>query len=58
MCLIGRLDDAVQDLEYARVKWITWEASNNRHDWEWVIWEDLKLPAGKIFRLAGSNLSP
>jgi 5-methyltetrahydropteroyltriglutamate--homocysteine methyltransferase len=32
----------------ARVHWITWEASNPRHDWEWVIWEDLKLPDDKV----------
>jgi len=24
------------------------EAANPRHDWEWEIWHDLKLPAGKI----------
>jgi len=24
------------------------EASNPRHDHEWRVWEDVKLPAGKI----------
>jgi 5-methyltetrahydropteroyltriglutamate--homocysteine methyltransferase len=32
----------------ARARWIVYEASNPRHDWEWKIWEDIKLPAGKV----------
>ena len=32
----------------ARARWIAYEASNPRHEWEWVIWEDLKLPDGKV----------
>jgi 5-methyltetrahydropteroyltriglutamate--homocysteine methyltransferase len=24
------------------------EAANPRHEWEWVVWKDVKLPAGKI----------
>lgn len=32
----------------ARARWIAYEASNPRHEWEWVIWEDLELPADKV----------
>ena len=24
------------------------EAANPRHEWEWVLWQDVKLPEGKI----------
>jgi 5-methyltetrahydropteroyltriglutamate--homocysteine methyltransferase len=32
----------------ARVRWIAYEASNPRHEHEWIIWEDLKLPDGTV----------
>ena len=32
----------------ARARWIAYEASNPRHEHEWNIWEDIKLPAGKV----------
>jgi len=32
----------------ARARCIAYEASNPRHEHEWRIWEDIKLPAGKV----------
>jgi 5-methyltetrahydropteroyltriglutamate--homocysteine methyltransferase len=32
----------------ARVRCIAYEASNPRHEHEWKIWEDIKLPDGKV----------
>jgi 5-methyltetrahydropteroyltriglutamate--homocysteine methyltransferase len=32
----------------ARARWIAYEASNPRHEHEWQIWEDIKLPDDKV----------
>ena len=41
--LDGQLDIAVQDGKIARI-----EAGNVRHAHEWRVWEDVKLPEGRI----------
>jgi 5-methyltetrahydropteroyltriglutamate--homocysteine methyltransferase len=42
------LRDIIEVVLKANARWIAYEASNPRHDWEWVVWENVKLPAGKV----------
>jgi 5-methyltetrahydropteroyltriglutamate--homocysteine methyltransferase len=42
------LRDIVDLILKVRVEGYSIEASNPRHDHEWRVWEDVKLPAGKI----------
>jgi 5-methyltetrahydropteroyltriglutamate--homocysteine methyltransferase len=44
----GLLRDIIEVILKANARWIAYEASNPRHEWEWVVWEDVKLPSGKV----------
>ena len=41
------LGDIMDVILQANVECVAFEASNPRHDWEWVIFKELKLPPGK-----------
>jgi 5-methyltetrahydropteroyltriglutamate--homocysteine methyltransferase len=42
------LSEIVDILLKANCQAFSIEAANPRHEWEWVVWEDTKLPDGKI----------
>ena len=42
------LAEFVDELLKANVGAYSIEAANPRHEWEWVVWQDTKLPAGKV----------
>jgi 5-methyltetrahydropteroyltriglutamate--homocysteine methyltransferase len=42
------LSDIVAIVLKARVQGISYEAANPRHEHEWRVWEDVKLPDGKV----------
>jgi len=43
-----QLKDIVDLLLKLRGKYVTVVAANGRHEWEWQVWKDVKLPDGKV----------
>jgi 5-methyltetrahydropteroyltriglutamate--homocysteine methyltransferase len=43
-----QLADIVDLLMKIRGKYLTVVAANGRHEWEWQVWKDVKLPEGKV----------
>jgi len=44
----GRLDEIIDLVLKINAQGLSIEAANPRHEWEWVVWQDTKLPEGKI----------
>jgi 5-methyltetrahydropteroyltriglutamate--homocysteine methyltransferase len=44
----GRLDEIIDLILKINAQGFSIEAANPRHEWEWVVWQDTKLPDGKI----------
>ena len=44
----GRLDEIIDLILKINAQGFSIEAANPRHEWEWVVWQETKLPEGKI----------